>query len=617
MAITFNDTWTTFSWEDNTSYGIWFYDASAGTYTRRTGTTFDLFPDDVAVDDCLYFVQYNTYPQFNGLKLNVTTPLVASSITGVWQYHRIASFNGPQNWYDLSGVTDGTNAFQTGGTNTVTFTCPTDWENRGYTLSNAVNTVFYCFAIRFKVTAVDTPTEGGACLRSSLQTLPYWILVSDGTTGTPKTFTDIYNADVAGGWGVVTKNNKNFNFDTNLYLPSGYYLSSTSEIIQFAINWQMSLTGVVRFGTLYSGDKVYAGSTFIFNLQNRDLTTGRLSPSDDSYIYNTTFRCVSVSGDNQGYWGTPGASKVSMYDCFFDGFRQCVFSKSTNAVIGIKARCHIEGDGSVIAEGSQFGGGRGWRITSSPISYVHKMDFAQNTTSPFDAYLYNNDNVNKYAVDCKLGTFTYDKYCYWNDGSGTNNKIWCVASIQLKVVDKDNSVISGATVKLVDKDGTEIFSLTTNTDGYIGSDNGSMSGASSSSISDTSKSWTQDLYRWREVLITSGSGVGQRRYIPAQTGTPYTTLPVAPNFVTTPSANDRYIIIPYVSWLKVVPATEESSATVTSSYTSYNPFTLTISKSGYKTYKSTFTLDKAFDQVITLEKLKDNNFSSLARVNTR
>jgi hypothetical protein len=47
------------------------------------------------------------------------------------------------------------------------------------------------------------------------------------------------------------------------------------------------------------------------------------------------------------------------------------------------------------------------------------------------------------------------------------------------------------------------------------------------------------------------------------------------------------------------------------------PFTITISKSGYKTYKSKFTLNKKFDEIITLSKVKDLNFSKNVIIKTQ
>jgi hypothetical protein len=47
------------------------------------------------------------------------------------------------------------------------------------------------------------------------------------------------------------------------------------------------------------------------------------------------------------------------------------------------------------------------------------------------------------------------------------------------------------------------------------------------------------------------------------------------------------------------------TTTNTGVYTSYSPFTLTIKKSGYKTYLSRFTLSKKFDEIITLKSTKD------------
>lgn len=617
MAITFNDVWANL-------LSCSFYDSSAGTYTQRGSTrqvkNCDMFPDSGvdAGDAFVMAIEYATYGATNGygkcnkVKINIDTAVAAGTWEGVWEYAHDGS-NAVPLWSELTVVSDGTSNLQATGSQTLEFEVPDDWDNFHLTNISGGSWIYYSWLIRFRVTSVASLTEGGHIIDSNdnAQSCGYTIHVDGYDSGSPCTMDDIYDADVAGSWGVVTKNKNQFYFNCNLAASAGNYISSKSEQIIFNTNWIMANDGALVSGEVYSGNKVRYGSSIIFLGANCNYPGGGVA-SAGSRIYNSHIRHYwekTAVGYN-GYWsGGLGGTDQIIYDTYIERMRNMSFSGATNGIIGVKHTAHIEGSGAIIAEGTVFSSGYGVRTQNGNPHYIHSYDFSKVATAPFNPYLSNNDNNNFYAVDCDYGAFTYDKYAYWVSGSGTNNKIWIILSFLLKVVDEAGNAISGATATLTDKNGDEVFSYETNTDGYAGEDSGSMTAATASSISDTLKSWTQNLWRFKEVYITSGSGVGQRRYICYHSST-YTTLPLVPDFQTTPSATDRYIIIPYVSWLELAPITEETTSSVWSTYTNYNPFTLTITKSGYKKYESTFTLNKKFDQVITLSKAKDLNFSN-------
>ncbi len=623
MAITFNNKWLNVQ-------SCAYYDASATTYTQRGATrqvkNCDVFPDSgVDVGDAFIFAidyspYYNTigaHGKANKVKVNLDVGVAASSWDGVWEYVN-GGTNAVPTWGALTIISDGTNKLRTTGSQTIEFEVPDDWDN--FHLTNIGGWIYYTFMIRFRITTVAGLTEGGHIIDSNdnCQSCGYTIYVSGYTSNAPCTFNDIYNASVAGGWGVVTKNANQYIFNCNLCNGSGNYISTKQEQIIFNTNFFMTQadnTGTLICGEIYSGNKTIKGSSFIFIGKNCNYPGSGIAGAN-SQLLNSQFRHYwkSVAAGYNGYWGGGfgGFANQTLYDVYVEGFRNMAFDGADDAIIGVRHTAHIEGSGAIIAEGAAYNCAYGQRLQNTFNTYIHAYDFSKVTNAPFNPYLYNRDNNDFYAVDCDYGTFTTDKYAYWSSGSGTNNKIWIIASFLLKVVDESGNAISGATVTLKDKNGDTSFSYLTNADGYPGQDSGAATGYTASTLSDTSKSWTSNQWRWREIYITSGSGAGQRRYIKYQT-TPYTTLNLAPDFQTIPATNDRYIIIPYVNWLKITPAIEETTSGVWSIATEYNPFTLTISKSGYKTYKSVLTLTKKFDQVITLQKVKDLNFSKYVK----
>jgi len=118
-----------------------------------------------------------------------------------------------------------------------------------------------------------------------------------------------------------------------------------------------------------------------------------------------------------------------------------------------------------------------------------------------------------------------------------------------------------------------------------------------------------DEWKGRNVLIPSTSQILK---VISNTSD---TLTFGDNFSVTPSVGDKVGIISEIHISNSVH--EDGGGATDTTTTDYEPFTLTIKKSGYKTYKSKFTLNKKFDEIITLSKVKDLNFSKLINIKTQ
>ncbi len=207
-------------------------------------------------------------------------------------------------------------------------------------------------------------------------------------------------------------------------------------------------------------------------------------------------------------------------------------------------------------------------------------------------------------VDCNWGTFEDSHKVKWKTTSSQDYYVsWCweTYSFLLQILDKNNNAQSGITVNLKDKNGAEIFNYTTNADGYPGQDSGTATAATAGTLTDSSKAWSSNEWWFKEIYITSGTGLGQRRII--KKGNTATELQVAPDWDTTPDATSKYIILPYVRVKKIAsPDTEPASGYWWSTATDYNPFVLEIKSAGNRKYKTKFTLDKKLDWKILLER---------------
>lgn len=121
-----------------------------------------LLPSTISTNDAFYF---GGISQFGCVLINVST--AGTTYVGTWEY-----WNG--SWTALSGVSDGTNAFQTLGRNKVDFTVPSDWAT---TTINSQGPYYY---IRFRVTS-GGGTQPFAEEISLKQTTKYLPFTSTGT----------------------------------------------------------------------------------------------------------------------------------------------------------------------------------------------------------------------------------------------------------------------------------------------------------------------------------------------------------------------------------------------------------------------------------------------------
>jgi hypothetical protein len=76
--------------------------------------------------------------------------------------------------------------------------------------------------------------------------------------------------------------------------------------------------------------------------------------------------------------------------------------------------------------------------------------------------------------------------------------------------------------------------------GHYNNNEGSSSGSNTSTtLNDTTQSWTTDEWSGKCVIITGGTGSGQFRSISSNTST---ALTISDAWVTTPDATSEYII---------------------------------------------------------------------------
>lgn len=169
----------------------------------------------------------------------------------------------------------------------------------------------------------------------------------------------------------------------------------------------------------------------------------------------------------------------------------------------------------------------------------------------------------------------------------------------LKVVDVAANTISGAIVAVKDKDGNNgvdsdgtALNLTTDGDGMLFRERITVTAATASTITDSSKSWTIDQWKGRNIYIND---TGEVMKIKSNTAT---VLTLIADVLVTTSVGDKLGII--FELLRFKAMHKVGGGDIETTRTEYSPFILKIKKAEYQTYKKKFTIAKKIDWTIRL-----------------
>lgn len=164
----------------------------------------------------------------------------------------------------------------------------------------------------------------------------------------------------------------------------------------------------------------------------------------------------------------------------------------------------------------------------------------------------------------------------------------------IKVIDVDGEDIAGALVSLRNKNDVEVYKLTTASDGISEFARGTATSGSTTTVVDSGANWTVNELQYHVVDITGGTGSGQGAWIASNTSD---TITIYGEFETAIANGSEYLVTPQP--IKETYTCDPSPAEMV--ITGYNPFTLTISKKGYETYKTEFNLLEKVDWIIKLK----------------
>lgn len=150
---------------------VFTYDDGTATFTDVSAlNTFDLFPDDAAVNDAIYFAVDDLW---TGINLYAGTAFAAASQTFVWEYWNGSAWTAIPTtgrdflrwWHTTTNPPSG-NVWSSGQTNFVVGYHHIQWYRSFYGTTHqpqpvTVNDITSRF-VRVRISAVNTPAEGGA-----------------------------------------------------------------------------------------------------------------------------------------------------------------------------------------------------------------------------------------------------------------------------------------------------------------------------------------------------------------------------------------------------------------------------------------------------------------------
>lgn len=300
------------------------------------------------------------------------------------------------------------------------------------------------------------------------------ITVTGYTSGTPCTFTDIYNADIAGGWGVVAlQGTSQFLFDCKLVVGDGStatYFADVEKQVTFSdfftsadayIKVRHSATFIL--GTLLDASAKTGGRgcCIIFNCNyGGSYTVDGYDSSSIVYLYGSTFINIGTATYLRFRLRGVDAYAHRVYCCTVTNdfqFNFCINDTDFKWLTALSCEYLFHRSSGIIANVNVFNG-VGIAYAYSTDTTIVKNVFARGNTRIMEM---SNAVVDSYLIDVDADNWLFK----W---SGTcSGEAYRQYTFNLQVIEEDGTAIQNATVTLTDKDDTEIFSLSTDANGDI------------------------------------------------------------------------------------------------------------------------------------------------------
>jgi hypothetical protein len=443
------------------------YDASTGLYTADVSnpTKFDLFGDDATVGDWIGWGWSRGV--WHDLALTIGTALAGSGITLAWEYSSYNPSTGAIVWTSLT-VTDGTSGLTTSGT--IAFSVPDTWRSVGNTeLVAGLSGYVVGPMIRCRIAAATSVSEGGA-VSAKADAKDYAVTVVGSETPA-----SVYTADVAAGWGRVTKAGSHlYAIDANLRIGDGVtattFTISAGAVLQVGNHdvtnqWTRSWyrrrtivaenTGDTWAMGVVSGSDYYDGGTLIYCPYGAPVTTIPYFPHNywKARISWAASKVQWIGEVINAYNAAMRDGLAEIQNCILDAAGQIFWisqpanSKLTNAITISGSSYLYVYDSDLAISNLTMSRGTGVLIGISGVT-LQNVDFG----STKRLYIGNNGQTGA-ALDCRFSGVLADQILIT-----TNCSAFVRYSVSVSVLNSSGESLSGFHVRLVDSAGTVIYS---------------------------------------------------------------------------------------------------------------------------------------------------------------
>lgn len=594
--ITYNDLYT---WDSNSYMSITYYDVSAVKYSKINGLTnnFDYFNDTATTGDYIMWCwtpDTNLIPsKVNGIQLNVGTKINSTGLKLDWQY-----WNGGDttsrfglnagSWSNFSNVVVSPSSAlylnKTGIVN-ITWNIPEDWGT--YYRPDPTQGDYYRYCVRALLTTTGM-IEGGR------QTTQYTKLFSNMIISNKVDITPdiLYLADQAEGWNKIKSfDNKTFFINSSLgFVASNLTLKGKLNIIM-GRNFVCHATSssLLFVGETLGGFSSHNGATIqelFYAGKHISAWGGFKNTNSKMYDYNIKVVQLPVRGyipDNTTSYSDWGAIYGSYNQASVTGYRSVAFSDGAFYTKFRSIRNNVDGEpvAGYLYDVDISGGNNPTAMCARTTSAGYKSHniIAWQCNIPIEAYGLTGQY---YLVDWDTNISAFNQDIWGSTGNtGAFNILY---TLLIKVVDVNNTPIKNINLSIFNNNSILYLNLTSLSDGFFGLDGGNVTSSSDTSLTDTSKSWSNHVFRNYKVYLTSGSGNGQERVIYGNWGN---ILFVWPSWTIIPDNTTKYIIVPEFTHSNY-STTDNINTTIKYS----SPYTFIINNSAYELFNFTIDVNK-------------------------
>ena len=289
-------------------------------------------------------------------------------------------------------------------------------------------------------------------------------------------FTDIFNADVAGGWGVVfLQGTTQFLLDCALIIGDGTNATVLSDVLKHVTFSATSVSAhgqnlmlvknhaTVTFGVVIDAStrRTKDGCDILFNNANNYISIRSIRGEAGStvYLYSTAFRVVRTW---EGSYSTliSAITTFRAWNCLFEATTLHTIADADlyritqyKSVYGLALITTSYANDLVLSDNNI-----NLQLYGTYATTLKNITCKNPTTQQIMAWIISTDN---YLINPNLDVWTFN----WNGVSTA--KVYRQYEFDLTVTDQTGVALSGATVTLNDKDGNVVFTDTTDAFGQI------------------------------------------------------------------------------------------------------------------------------------------------------